>query len=1136
MLKKCLLSVPVALYAASWISPACAGTLLVSNDSPVRVFVPVDDSLSTNWVTTLFDDASWIIGTNGVGFAASTAGYAGDVLADSVRDWSVSGIQGESYWINGYYDRTNDDDGSYSANDLTWINDEWYWRSQAWEMGANGNPAANPPWVRIGDEGVHPNGVNNAFEAWAMRRWISDYAGDVTVVFHLRKANGANSGITGKMILNGNEIFSQVVPGNDQVGFEVRTNLTVQVGDLLDFAQTPIGVNGATSDGSDSGFMTAQIISGFSTNDVPTFDGRISTDIESVMLNSNASAYIRIPFQVDDPSAIDTLRLRTQSDDGYRLFLNGQLIEEQNAAKVIQGAVIASSIDDWSTNPQVVSNGWMYGYFDRSADADGNYQAAEFAGFPVDGTATLSSSNYWNGTLYDWFQGNPPWTQLAQESAHPAGGGASPEHWVIRRWEAQTDGDLKARFRLRKENVNCGNGVEGLVFHNDVEVFRQLVNFNDGVGFDVEVDLPGVVTGDTVDFILSPNGADGCDGSAFSAEMIDGVFVTPWNGNAVSARTLEDAVSGTTIDLTAMIPDLNPGVNVIAYHGLNVSSNDPNFFLQAELEANRFPVTSLDSFSLEQPNQTNLSMAALLSNDVDPDGDMLVFSSVDSVSDLGGSISVVSNEIVYIPPAPITLTGRDTFTYRVTDGAAATVTGLVEVILTADVSSPTIVAGQVLPTLRQIQVEFSEEMDPVSVTNSNNYNVAPGIAVNSVTQSLDGRSVTLNLDQSVVSNTVYQVGVSGVTDTTGNSIDPNPSFLDVDANFLSCFAKAEFWYGITGSAISNLTNDVRYPEAPDEVRFIPRLEIRSNQAANYGVKVSGWLRPPLTGPYNFAISSDDNGEFWLSTNVAPDNVQRICYEPVWNGPRNWTGTDRRNASAPENLSETIFSNGINLVAGELYYFEALMKEGGGGDNLGVTWQVPGGPAISSTNLPIAGEFIYTLDEELGATLTILTQPQDALVYLPAIAPSAGFSVAATGAQTNSLITPLIATQWQRNDGGGWYDLADEVNTNLSVLVTSSDQGALFRARVSLPGEKAFSDSARLTVATRIIDGILPNGDAFDITIPAVAGLTYVLERTLDTANASWQVVNTVLAGSDGPLSIADPNPPEDRAYYRIVVP
>ena len=62
------------------------------------------------------------------------------------------------------------------------------------------------------DEGVHPNGVNNAFEAWAMRRWISDYAGDVTVVFHLRKANGANSGITGKMILNGNEIFSQVVP------------------------------------------------------------------------------------------------------------------------------------------------------------------------------------------------------------------------------------------------------------------------------------------------------------------------------------------------------------------------------------------------------------------------------------------------------------------------------------------------------------------------------------------------------------------------------------------------------------------------------------------------------------------------------------------------------------------------------------------------------------------------------------------------------------------------------------------------------------------------------------------------------------------------------------------------------------
>ena len=43
-------------YAGIAISPSA----LITNGSPVRVHVPIDDNLGTNWVQTGFDDSTWI--------------------------------------------------------------------------------------------------------------------------------------------------------------------------------------------------------------------------------------------------------------------------------------------------------------------------------------------------------------------------------------------------------------------------------------------------------------------------------------------------------------------------------------------------------------------------------------------------------------------------------------------------------------------------------------------------------------------------------------------------------------------------------------------------------------------------------------------------------------------------------------------------------------------------------------------------------------------------------------------------------------------------------------------------------------------------------------------------------------------
>jgi len=57
---------------------------------------------------------------------------------------------------------------------------------------------------------------------------------------------------------------------------------------------------------------------------------------------------------------------------------------------------------------------------------------------------------------------------------------------------------------------------------------------------------------------------------------------------------------------------------------------------------------------------------------------------------------------------------------------------------------------------------------------------------------------------------------------------------------------------------------------------------------------------------------------------------RLCFEPQWANPREYTGNAGnpagRNPAAPENQSTTLFPSGIPLVAGQMYFFEALAKE------------------------------------------------------------------------------------------------------------------------------------------------------------------------------------------------------------------
>lgn len=63
----------------------------------------------------------------------------------------------------------------------------------------------------------------------------------------------------------------------------------------------------------------------------PGYRHLLESDVQGAMSGVNSSIYLRLPFEIADPAAIDVLKLRIQHDDGFIAFLNGQEAARRNA-------------------------------------------------------------------------------------------------------------------------------------------------------------------------------------------------------------------------------------------------------------------------------------------------------------------------------------------------------------------------------------------------------------------------------------------------------------------------------------------------------------------------------------------------------------------------------------------------------------------------------------------------------------------------------------------------------------------------------------------------------------------------------------------------------------------------------------
>jgi len=259
----------------------------------------------------------------------------------------------------------------------------------------------------------------------------------------------------------------------------------------------------------------------------------------TTLLTTGAAGKFTVPL--NDSLGIDWTQ--PGFNDAAWASVNNGVGFEGDAAVISSPTLLADSLADWSTSGTQGQNSWFYGYWVKDADGNGTYEAADFTPFPRGTGNVLASTNYWNGSKWDWPAGDPPWTELTASGGHPNaenGNAALPVHWAIRRYVSETDGPLRLTGILACQSVNglCGDGVIGRIVVDGVEVFQRSVRFSsEGYSIVVSANL-----GSTIDFVIDAGNAnnDFCDTTTFTARILT------TGGATIVADTIADwSVSGT---------------------------------------------------------------------------------------------------------------------------------------------------------------------------------------------------------------------------------------------------------------------------------------------------------------------------------------------------------------------------------------------------------------------------------------------------------------------------------------------------------------------------------------------------------------------------------------------------------------
>gem|GEM_PF-4133662 len=437
--------------------------------------------------------------------------------------------------------------------------------------------------------------------------------------------------------------------------------------------------------------------------------------------------------------------------------------------------------------------------------------------------------------------------------------------------------------------------------------------------------------------------------------------------------------------------------------------------------------------------------------------------------------------------------------YRVlvrTPGLTVTSAVAQATVSTADVAPPTVVGASWRYHFTNVWLTFSEPVSPATANAAGNYSADNGLGIVAATLLADGTNVILHTTpQAPTAN--YTITVSGVQDMacTPNTIGANNTAAFQTWGLTMNYLVAEIYTNLTGS-LSDFTSSAKYVNhQPDFTVSLPNFNWRTaipyggNGLENYGARIFGWFSPPADGSYRFYIRSDDGSQLFINPN----------------GPEPWG----RILVARENGCCKAYTNGdggsmsgdLPMVAGQLYYVEALLKEGAVSDYVQVAFREAGdashpaspNSAAYDTAEVAAGKYFRQIHNPAGQSINITQQPQSGTI-LEALNQFTNLTVAATA---NPAGSPIFC-QWQTNDGlGNWVDTLPALPA--SALSTTFTYGYLtncvtpvlkattdYRVIVSALGVSATSDVATVTVIADVeppkVVIVSPSFDQTNVTV------------------------------------------------------
>ncbi|MBE3097070.1 MAG: lamin tail domain-containing protein, partial [Planctomycetes bacterium] len=381
------------------------------------------------------------------------------------------------------------------------------------------------------------------------------------------------------------------------------------------------------------------------------------------------------------------------------------------------------------------------------------------------------------------------------------------------------------------------------------------------------------------------------------------------------------------------------------------------------------------------------------------------------------------------------------------------------------------------PTATTVKATFSEMVGRDSAQEAANYQVTYGagqsLAVASAILLPDRRSVLLTVAPAMASGTSYTVTATGIWSQAGFVLAPDAgsgmfTYTYTPPPTPPTYVLREYWTGITGTSVSNLTSSPDYPYNPGGTSDVTGgyFEAPTSFADNYGTRMRAVLTAPVTGNYTFYIASDDSSELWLNSGGQTESGRTlIASVSGYTSSRQWTKFSSQKSAA------------IYLQAGSHYYIEALQKDGTGTDNLAVTWVLPGG-TFSSSQPPIATTYLSAYVPVPGYTVNVEATDWGAAEAGP---DKGAFTLTRTGPTTQSLAVYYSITGTARTGDVG-EDLtgtavipAGQSSVAIDVTPVDDDLNEPDETVVLtiLDGDPVYAIGGQASATVTIVDNELP---------------------------------------------------------------